>query len=46
MYRQDQKSCLFFCCFGNNPYLCNSYPPIVAKMSSEEDGAVGWGTTY
>ena len=22
MYRQDQKSCLFFCRFRNNIYLC------------------------
>lgn len=27
-------------------YLCKSYLPMVAVMSSEEDGALGWSTTY
>ena len=36
----------FLCLFGNNHYLCTCYLPKVAAMSSEEDGAAGWSTTY
>ena len=32
--------------FQNNLYLCRCYLPMVAVMSSEEDGAAGWSTTY
>lgn len=32
--------------FQNNLYLCRCYLPMVAVMSSEEEGAAGWSTTY
>ena len=32
--------------FQTFSYLCNCYPPMMAGMSSEEDGAAGWSTTY
>jgi hypothetical protein len=34
-----------FCNIKNNAYLCRCYLPMVAVMSSEEDGAAGWSTT-
>ena len=37
---------VFLCVFSKVLYFCKCFLPMVAVMSSEEDGAAGWGTTY